>query len=113
MARETLRLERIRDPRRRPLLVVVTDGRATAGIDALQRSRRAGALLAADHVSSLLIDCESGRFRMGLAGVLAQSLAAQYVPLGEVGAQALAGAVREIRGSGVRGETAGHDGRAA
>ena len=28
-AAETLRLERIRDPRRRPLLVLVTDGRAT------------------------------------------------------------------------------------
>ena len=30
-AADTLRWERIRDPRRRPLLVVVTDGRATAG----------------------------------------------------------------------------------
>ncbi len=34
-AAETLRVEGIRDPRRRPLLVVVTDGRATAGADAL------------------------------------------------------------------------------
>ena len=39
-------LERIRDPRRRPLLVVVTDGRATAGPDAAApRSRQA-----ADHL---------------------------------------------------------------
>ncbi|SDO24529.1 magnesium chelatase subunit D [Nakamurella panacisegetis] len=97
-ARETLRLERIRDPRRRPLLVLVTDGRATSGPDALIRSRRAGALLAAEHVSSLVIDCETGRFRMGLAAALAQSLAAEYVPLGEVGAQALTAAVRDSRG---------------
>ncbi len=103
-ARETLRLERIRDPRRRPLLVVVTDGRATSGGDALSRSRRAAGLLAAEGVSSLVVDCETGRFRLGLAGRLAESLAAQYVPLGEVGAQSLAGAVREVRGQGVPGE---------
>ena len=37
-AGETLRLERIRDPRRRPLLVLVTDGRATHGPNAVVRS---------------------------------------------------------------------------
>ena len=56
-AAETLRLERIRDPRRRPLLVLVTDGRATSGPDAVDRSRlvadhlrRAGHRLAADRL---------------------------------------------------------------
>ena len=41
-AAETLRVEGIRDPRRRPLLVVVTDGRATSGNrrPAPQRTRR-------------------------------------------------------------------------
>ena len=34
VAADTLRWERIRDPRRRPLLVVVTDGRATSAPDA-------------------------------------------------------------------------------
>ena len=101
-ARETLRLERIRDPRRRALLVVVTDGRATSGPDALPRSRRAAALLAADRVSSLVVDCETGAFRMGLAGRLAEALTAQYVTLGEVGAASLAGAVRDVRGPGGR-----------
>ncbi|MET3803801.1 magnesium chelatase subunit D [Nakamurella sp. UYEF19] len=113
-ARETLRLERIRDPRRRPLLVVVTDGRATAGPDALARSRQVAALLAAEQVSSLVIDCETGRFRMGLAGVLAQTLAAQYVPLGEVGAQALAGVVRDARSQNGRNQNGrNQNGRAA
>ena len=100
-ARETLRLERIRDPRRRPLLVVVTDGRATAGSDALRRSRQVAELLAAERISSLVLDCETGRFRMGLAVVLAEMLVAQYVPLEEVGAQSLLGAVREtVQGTG-------------
>src|SRR4051794_479783 len=41
-ARETLTLERVRDPQRRPLLVVVTDGRATGarGGDHLGEARR-------------------------------------------------------------------------
>ena len=36
-----LELEHVRDPRRRALLVVVTDGRATSGADAVDRSRLA------------------------------------------------------------------------
>ena len=36
-AARVLELERVRDPRRRPLLVVVTDGRATSGADAVDR----------------------------------------------------------------------------
>jgi len=115
-ARETLRLERIRDPRRRPLLVVVTDGRATAGVDALDRSRRAAGLLAAERVSSLVLDCETGRFRMGLAALLAKALAAQHVALGEVGSESLLGAVRHsVAKSGAAGNStaAGNAGRAA
>src|SRR5690606_22134961 len=45
-AAETLRRERLRDPDRRALLVVVTDGRATAGPKAVERS-----LHAADHLA--------------------------------------------------------------
>ena len=98
-AAETLRLERIRDPRRRPLLVLVTDGRATSGPDALQRAR-----LCADHlretgVSSVVIDCETGRFKMGLALELSARLGAEYVPVGEVGAQTIVQAVGQRQGA--------------
>ncbi len=89
MAERTLRLERLRDPKRRALLIVVTDGRATAGTDALAHSRRAAEYLAATGVDAIVVDCETGRFRMGLAGSLAQSLHAQYVSLDEVGASQL------------------------
>ena len=61
-AAETLRVERIRDPRRRPLLVVVTDGRATSGPDAVARSRQAADQLRRTGVASVVIDCETGRF---------------------------------------------------
>jgi magnesium chelatase subunit D len=93
-AAETLRVERIRDPRRRPLLVLVTDGRATSGPDAVDRSR-----LVADHlrrtgIASLLIDCETGRFTLGLAARLSAHLGAEHVPVGEVAADRLVTAVR-------------------
>jgi magnesium chelatase subunit D len=104
-AAETLRVERIRDPRRRPLLVLVTDGRATAGADALHRSQQAAALLAGSGVASLVLDCETGRFRMGLAARLADILLADYAPIGEIGVQALTSAVAAHR-SGSRGRAA-------
>ncbi|AWH94303.1 VWA domain-containing protein [Dietzia psychralcaliphila] len=91
---EVLRIERVRDPQRRPLVVVVTDGRATHGPDALARSRAAAAGLASHGVASVVVDCESGRFRMGLASELATHLGAEHIPLGEVTAEGLTDTVR-------------------
>lgn len=88
-AAEVLELERIRDPRRRPLLVVVTDGRATAGSQPIPRAHRAAAHLAATGVACVVVDCETGPFRMGLAADLADMLGAEHVPLAEVTAEAL------------------------
>ncbi|MEV7097977.1 putative cobaltochelatase [Amycolatopsis sp. NPDC051045] len=95
-AARVLRVEEIRDPRRRPLLVVVTDGRATSGPDAVARARTAAGLLAG--VTTIVMDCESGKMRLGLAADLAAHLGAEHVPLGEVAAESLAGAVRARTG---------------
>ncbi|WP_431876930.1 putative cobaltochelatase [Amycolatopsis sacchari] len=95
-AARVLRVEELRDPRRRPLLVVVTDGRATSGPDAVRRSHAAAELLAG--VTSVVMDCESGRMRLGLAAELAEHLGAEHVPLGEVAADALTGAVKSRLG---------------
>lgn len=91
---DVLRLERVRDPRRRPLLVVITDGRATYGDDATGRAHQVAKHLGATGVASLVIDCETGRFRMGLAHHLAEHLMAEYVPLGEINASALTALVK-------------------
>ncbi|MCD2262280.1 magnesium chelatase subunit D family protein [Dietzia aurantiaca] len=91
---EVLRIEKVRDPRRRPLVVVVTDGRATHGPDALARSRAAATGLASLGTTSVVVDCETGRFRMGLAAELAAQLGAEHVPLGEVTAEGLTDTVR-------------------
>ncbi|CAN5422713.1 magnesium chelatase subunit D family protein [soil metagenome] len=89
VATDLVRRERLRDPGRRPLLVVVTAGRATAGPDALARARQAGAYIAARGIDAVIVDCESGRMRLGLAGTLAHHMGAEHVWLSEVNAQAL------------------------
>jgi magnesium chelatase subunit D len=96
-AAETLRLERIRDARRRPLLVLVTDGRATHGPDAVGRSRLVADQLRRTGVASLVIDCESGRMSLGLAQTLSLHLGAQYLTVDEVAADQLVRAVRQGR----------------
>jgi magnesium chelatase subunit D len=93
-AAEALRLEHVRDPHRRPLLVVVTDGRATHGDDALARAHAVADHLADTGVASVVVDCETGRFRLGLALQLADALRAEHVPLGDVSASALTDVVR-------------------
>jgi magnesium chelatase subunit D len=97
-AAETLRREAIRDPRRRPLLVLVTDGRATSGSDAVARSRQVADQLRKTGLSSVVIDCETGRFRIGLATALSDHLGALYVPVGEVAADQVLHAVHRHTG---------------
>ncbi|GAA2485600.1 magnesium chelatase subunit D family protein [Terrabacter carboxydivorans] len=96
-AYDTLRLERLRDPNRRALLVVVTDGRATSGSDALARATRVAAQLRHEGVESVVLDCESGRFRLGLAARLAEHLGAEHLPVGDLAASAIVGAARTAR----------------
>ena len=92
---ETVRVEALRDPDRRPLLVLVTDGRATSGADAVARSRSLARQIAGTGLAALVVDCESGRFRLGLARDLAGDLGAEYLPLGEVSATGLVDAVQQ------------------
>ena len=96
-AASVLAAEKIRDPARRPLLVVVTDGRATSGGDA--ELARATALLAG--IAAVVVDCEAGPVRLGLAAALAARLGAALVTLEDLpaaGAGTLAGIVRAARG---------------
>ncbi|ADB73327.1 putative cobaltochelatase [Geodermatophilus obscurus] len=98
-AHETLRVERVRDAQRRPLLVVVTDGRATGarGSAAVADAHAAAALLAAQGTAAVVVDCESGPVRLGLAGALGTALGAQTLRLEELAAESLAATVRSLR----------------
>lgn len=93
-AREVALRERVRDPQRRALVVALTDGRATGGKDPVHRAKVAAGLLADASVASVMVDCESGMVRLGLAAELARELRGGYVRLGELSAQQVAGVVR-------------------
>jgi magnesium chelatase subunit D len=98
-AHEVLRVERLRDPARRPLMVVVTDGRATGGPEPVALGARAARLFAADGVASVVVDCESGPVRLGLAGQLAGELGGTAVTLDELRADSIATLVKDVQGS--------------
>ncbi|MGW1911361.1 putative cobaltochelatase [Streptomyces sp. NPDC002076] len=101
-AHEVLRVERLRDPARRALVVLVTDGRATGGPEPVALAGRAARLFAAEGVASVVVDCESGPVRLGLAGQLAGELGGTAVTLDELRADSIAGLVRDVQGTSRR-----------
>jgi magnesium chelatase subunit D len=92
-AAEVLMRERTREKERRPLVVVLTDGRATAGPD----PRGVAAGLRRLGISSVVVDTEEGFVRLGLAGVLAEALGARCLRLEELRAEALVELVERRR----------------
>jgi magnesium chelatase subunit D len=95
-ARELIVRERARDRARRPLVVVLTDGRATAGPDPLGRTRIAAARLLAEGAAAVVVDCETSYVRLGLAHRLADQLGAPAVRLEQLRADHLTQAVRSV-----------------
>jgi magnesium chelatase subunit D len=84
-AAEVLKREELRDRERRPLVVLLTDGRATAGPDpqvAAARLRSLGA-------TSFVVDTEEGYVRLGMAGELAGAMGTRCLRLEELRADSL------------------------
>jgi magnesium chelatase subunit D len=96
-AEQVVRREAARDPQRRPLVVLVTDGRATSGRGALGRARQVADVLGTHGTPWVVVDAEDPRavVRLGLAQDLATRLGAEHLPLGEVAATTLKNIVRE------------------
>lgn len=94
-ARELIVREKTRDRARRCLVVVLTDGRATAGPDPLGRTRSAAARLVAEGAAAVVVDCETSFVRLGLAEQLARQLGAPAVRLEQLHADSLTRAVRD------------------
>ena len=82
-AASTVRVHRLRDPQRRALVVLVTDGRATTGPDPTT------AAAALRGVACVVVDCESGPIRLGLAARLSAALQAEYLRLEQLSTQVL------------------------
>ncbi|MGW8955132.1 putative cobaltochelatase [Streptomyces sp. NPDC055709] len=114
-AHDVLRVERLRDPSRRALLVVVTDGRATGarGADALALASRAARLHATEGTAAVVVDCETGPVRLGLAGNLARELGGTAVTLDELRAESIAGLVRDVQAATTPGNSTVRNRRAA
>jgi magnesium chelatase subunit D len=87
-AAQVVRTELLRDPLRRPLIVLITDGRADT-----RAAARAGVGL--HNHDMVVLDCERGLVRLGLAQRLAYDLHAQYLPLAEVTSEPLTALVTD------------------
>ena len=93
-ARDVVLREKARDRARRPLVVVLTDGRATGGPDPLGRTRAAARLLVAEGAAAVVVDCETSFVRLGLAEELARQLHAPAVRLAHLQAGELTSLVK-------------------
>jgi magnesium chelatase subunit D len=86
-------------PDRPPLLVLLSDGRATAGppeTDPLDAALAQAATVRRLGVSAVVVDAEDGPSRLGLARRLADAMGARYLTVPELSAGALVGAVRNL-----------------
>jgi magnesium chelatase subunit D len=92
-AAEVLMREELRDKERRPLLVLLTDGRTTAGPD----PQVAAARLRSLGTTSCVVDTEEGYVRLGMAGELAESMGARCLRLEELRADSLVELVERRR----------------
>jgi magnesium chelatase subunit D len=92
-AAEVLKREELRDRERRPLLVLLTDGRATVGPDPLVAAARVRSLGA----TSFVVDTEEGYVRLGMAVELAESMGARCLRLEELRADSLVELVERRR----------------
>jgi magnesium chelatase subunit D len=84
-AAEMLKREELRDRERRPLLVLLTDGKATAGPDPLKAAARLRSLGA----TSFVVDTEEGYVRLGMAEKLAGAMGARCLRLEGLRAESL------------------------
>jgi len=92
-AAEVLKRERLRDRDRRPLVVLLTDGRATAGPDPFAAAAGLRSLGAA----SFVVDTEEGYLRLGMAEGLAEAMGAGCLRLEELRAESLVDLVERRR----------------
>ena len=92
-AAEVLLREGLRDPERRPLLVLLTDGRATAGPD----PRGAAGGLRAARATSFVVDTEEGHVRLGMAAGVARAMGARLLRLEDLRSEGLVELVERRR----------------
>lgn len=101
VALDQLASARWRNASGRPVMVLVSDGRANvalAGGDPLNDALQLCQVIQQAGVSSLVLDTETGFVRLGQAARLADALEAEYRPFAEVGVGGIAEVVRGVVG---------------
>ena len=78
-----------------PLLMLITDGRATGNQSARERALAAARDVAAAGVQVIVVDAEDGQNRLGLAVELAEAMDARHLQLDELTPASVETAVRE------------------
>ena len=102
-ALEVVETERVKDRHLRPLLVLLSDGRANVtaagvtGAAATAEAAQAGALVQQRKIPAVVVDTEDGYVRLGLAQPLAEAMQAHYLKLEDLQADGLAGSVRNYQ----------------
>ncbi len=83
----------------KPLIVLVSDGRATygpEGVDPFRAALDAAGKVRRMRVPAVVIDAEDGTLRLGLAGAVAREMGARLVTAGALTADGLASTVRGL-----------------
>ncbi|WP_151548781.1 MULTISPECIES: vWA domain-containing protein [Corynebacterium] len=97
MADELITRQARKEPGRRAIMVVLSDGRATGNYGMKEAYAAADAITAKGLSGSIVIDCEvSARVRLGLARTLAEHLRAPCVQLAELNSDNVAGAIESL-----------------
>ena len=101
VANEIIMKERRQDLRIKPMLIVISDGRANVsdpGNKPMDEVAMISAQIRAEEIPCLVIDSEAGAITLGFAKKLAAGLDARYMRLEDLRADTLSGAVGEALG---------------
>jgi len=98
LAKEVFKRERIKYPKIRPLLVLISDGRTNVSmgvLDPWEESKHLAALLRKEGIESIVIDVEAGFIKLGRMQELARFLKGKYYHLEELRADRIMSLVRQ------------------
>lgn len=85
-----------KDKEQEPVLVLLTDGRANAGEDAVKEAMRTAERLRESNVTSVVIDTETDFIKLGIAKNLAREMGATYFSLKQLSQENIVHIIRNI-----------------
>ena len=85
-----------KDKEQEPVLVLLTDGRANAGEDAVKEAMRTAERLRESNVTSVVIDTETDFIKLGIAKNIAREMGATYFSLKQLSQENIVHIVRNI-----------------